>query len=115
MKKYMMCLFYDDIYLSKYDDTTEERLLRDLYHLGNSVILEGISIGEPIPKQIKIYKGLLKEMADRRREDKGIWRNNHQLIVSSIGALLKLKQYTEDELICILKPKKKYLNSKLKH
>lgn len=115
MKKYMMCLFYDDIYLSKFDDVTEERLLKDLYQLGNYVILEGMSIGKPIPTQIKIYNGLLKEMADRRREDKGIWRDNHQLIVSSIGALLKLKQYTEDELLCVLKkPKKKYLNTKLK-
>jgi len=103
----MMCLFYDDIYLSKYDDTTEERLLKDLYELGNSVILEGISIGEPIPKQIKIYKGLLKEMADRRRDGKGIWRENHKLNVSSVGALLKLKQYNEDELTCCLKRKVK--------
>ena len=102
-----MCVFYDNTYLSKFKDNTEDKLIDDLYELGNNVILEGMKLGQNIPTQIKLYKGLLQQMANRRKENKGIWRDNHKLIVSSIGALLKLNQYRDDELICILKSKLK--------
>jgi len=102
-----MCVFYDDIYLSKFKDNTEDKLIDDLYELGNQVVIEGMKLGQNIPTQIKLYKGLLQQMANRRKENKGIWRDNHKLIVSSIGALLKLNQYRDDELICILKSKLK--------
>jgi len=107
MSKYTMCVFFNDIYLSKFKDNTEENLLHDLYELGNNVILEGMKLGKNIPVQIELYNELLEKMATRRKEGKGIWRNNHKLIISSIGALLKLNQYREDELICILKSKLK--------
>ena len=107
MSKYTMCVFFNDIYLSKFKDISEEKLLHELYILGNKVILQGIKLGQKIPQQIKLYKGLLEQMATRRKENKGIWKNNHRLIVSSIGALLKLNQYREDELICVLKTKLK--------
>jgi len=102
-----MCVFYDDIYLSKFKDNTEDKLIDDLYELGNQVVIEGMKLGQNIPTQIKLYNELLEKMANRRKENKGIWRDNHKLIVSSIGALLKLNQYRDDELICILKSKLK--------
>ena len=107
MSKYTMCVFYEDTYLSKFKDNTEEKLLDELYGLGKHVVIEGMKLGRNIPSQIKLYKGLLEKMATRRKEGKGIWRDNHKLIISSIGALLKLNQYREDELICILKSKLK--------
>jgi len=105
--KYTLCLFYEDIYLSKFNDNSEKKLYNELIDLGNNVIIEGMKQKQNIPTQIIIYKGFLKEMSARRKKGLGIFTSNHKLICASIGALIKLNQYHEHELTCCLKRKVK--------
>ena len=103
--KYVLCLFYKDVYLSTFKDISEEKLLSELYGLGNKVVIDGMTQGQTIPVQIEVYKYFLEQMIDRKKNKQGIHRQNHKLICSSIGALLKLRAYQESDLICCLKRK----------
>ena len=103
--KYVLCLFFKDVYLSTFKDISEEKLLSELYGLGNKVILDGMKQGQTIKMQIQVYEYFLNQMVDRKKNKQGIHKNNHKLICTSIGALLKLKAYEESDLICCLKRK----------
>jgi hypothetical protein len=106
MKRYTIYCYWNDIHINKWfikDDLT----LQDYYKNGNDLIINGLQKKKNLKEIIFICKTFLNMISERKKNKLAIYRSDHLLAVQSLFALLKLKQYTENDIFIMLKHKNK--------
>ena len=103
-KQYWMYCYYGDTYINKWK--IDKRLtIEDYYDNGNKLIMDGLKKGYSIQHLIKIMNIFLCQIKERRDKKLPVYRSDHLLAVQSLFGLIKLKQYTENDLLLIMKRK----------
>lgn len=111
MKKYLIYCYWNDIYINKWK--LEQRLpIEHYYKFGDDLILSGLKQGRGLKEIEIIMKLFLDKISQRKKNKQAVYRSDHLLAVQSIFGLIKLKKYTENELLLIMKNSVK-LNKKL--
>ncbi len=108
--KYIWC-FWNDLYINKWK-LQNEKDYKTYQDFGNDLILSGLKKGHKIPKIINTCKIFLDKIKERKQNKLAIYRSDHLLAVQSIFALIKLNQYTEEDLLLIMNKHKKKTKSK---
>jgi hypothetical protein len=115
MKKYFIYCYWNDIYINKWK--LEQRLpIEHYYNFGNDLILSGLKQGRGLKEIESIMRIFLDKISQRKKNKQAVYRSDHLLAVQSIFGLIKLKKYTEHDLLIIMRKKHKRsikLNKKL--
>jgi hypothetical protein len=101
-----ICIYYKGLLISSFPLTNKKTLEGYLYQ-GDYVIMQSKHIH--IKKQIKVYLHFCNMIYNRKKNNKPIYKSDHELFISSIMALLRLKIINNDEqngYMCFAKKKK---------
>ena len=108
--KYIWC-FWKDKYINKWKLQNEEQY-KIYQDFGNDLILSGLKKGYNLKKIIITCKVFLYKIEQRKSNGLAIYRSDHLLAVQSLFALIKLNQFTEEDLLLIMNKYKKKTKSK---
>jgi len=89
----MIYVFWDGVYLSKWNNIDKDKL----YGLGYDLIKTALEEGRSINQQILVYKHFLDCMKDRKVKRQRIYRSDLNYGLYCIMALIKLKVIDEDD------------------
>ena len=102
-----LCLYYKGLLISSFPLSNIKTVEKYLYQ-GEYLIRK--SKGIPIRLQIKTYIHFCNEIYRRKRDKLPIYKSDHELFLSSLSALLRLRIIENDELNGYMDfPKKKLL------
>lgn len=102
-----LCLYYKGLLISSFPLSNIKTVEKYLYQ-GEYLIRK--SKGVPIRLQIKTYLHFCNEIYIRKRDKLPIYKSDHELFLSSLSALLRLRIIENDDLNGYMSfPKKKLL------
>lgn len=102
-----LCLYYKGLLISSFALSNIKTVEKYLYQ-GEYLIRK--SKGVPIRLQIKTYLHFCNEIYIRKRDNLPIYKSDHELFLSSLSALLRLRIIENDDLNGYMSfPKKKLL------
>ena len=85
-------IFWKGLLISKFKYNTEKELLQ----IGRDFVEDSLRRGEPLKKQIKVYRFMLDNLYNRKYNKSPIWRSDHNIGVNCLLALIALKQIEKD-------------------
>ena len=98
-------LFFKDLLISSFPLTDKKTYNRYKYQ-GEYLILKSMRENIKIKKQIFIYLQFCNSILRRKQNNLNIWKSDHEMFLSCLFALIKLKIIEEEDSIFIA-PKKK--------
>jgi len=85
-------IFWKGLLISKFKYNTKKELLQ----VGRDFVEDSLRKGEPLKKQIQVYRFMLDSLYNRKINKSAIWRSDHNIGVNCILALITLKQVDID-------------------
>tara|TARA_R100000654_G_scaffold45515_1_gene71646 strand:- start:50 stop:382 length:333 start_codon:yes stop_codon:yes gene_type:complete len=101
-----LILFYNDLLIGSYPLSNLKTYERYKFQ-GEYLILKSLKQNIPLKLQIKTYRSFCHEIYKRKQNKQGIHRSDYEMFLSSLFALIKMKQIDEDESIYIAEHRKK--------
>ena len=102
-----LCLYYKGLLISSFPLSNIKTVEKYLYQ-GEYLIRK--SKGIPIRLQIKTYLHFCNEIYRRKKDNLPIYKSDHELFLSSLSALLRLRIIENDDINGYMSfPKKKLL------
>ena len=89
MKK--VCLFWDDILISKFD--YEDK--KELFDVGKKLLEQGLRSNHSLTYQRYVYRTHLSSVSSRKKDKKPIWNSDHQLALGAMTALVIMRDIEE--------------------